>query len=69
MVERSGKSRWPSRDAEAPEGATTCMRCEPWMTDGVRVLTIPSNKPVHAVTMGAIVRASGLSIDEFRRLL
>ncbi|MCY4382873.1 MAG: type II toxin-antitoxin system HicA family toxin [Nitrospinae bacterium] len=39
------------------------------MTDGVRVLTIPRNNPVNAVTMGAIVRASGLSVDEFRRLL
>jgi len=39
------------------------------MTDGVRVLTIPRNNPVNAITMGAIVRASGLSVDEFRRLL
>jgi len=39
------------------------------MTDGVRVLTIPRNNPVNAVTMGAIVRASGLSVDEFRKLL
>ena len=39
------------------------------MTDGVRVLTIPRNNPVNAITMGAIVRASGLSVDEFRNLL
>ena len=39
------------------------------MTDGVRVLTIPRNNPVNAFTMGAIVRASGLSVEEFRKLL
>ncbi len=39
------------------------------MSDGVRVLTIPRNNPVNALTMGAIVRAAGLSVDEFRRLL
>ena len=39
------------------------------MTDGVRVLTVPRNNPVNAVTMGVIVRASGLSVDEFRKLL
>lgn len=39
------------------------------MTDGVRVLTVPRNNPVNAITMGVIVRASGLSVDEFRKLL
>ena len=39
------------------------------MSDGVRVLTVPRNNPVNAVTMGVIVRAAGLSVDEFRRLL
>ena len=39
------------------------------MTDGVRVLTIPRHNPVHAITMGVIVRAAGLSVDEFRKLL
>ena len=39
------------------------------MTDGVRVLTIPRHNPVHAITMGVIVRAAGLSVDEFRELL
>ena len=39
------------------------------MTDGVRVLTVPRNNPVNAITMGMIVRASGLSVDEFRKLL
>lgn len=39
------------------------------MSDGIRVLTIPRNNPVNAVTMGAIVRTAGLRIDEFRSLL
>ena len=39
------------------------------MSDGVRVLTIPRNNPVNALTMGVIVRAAGLSVDEFRRFL
>lgn len=38
------------------------------MTDGVRVLTIPRHNPVNAITMGVIVRAAGLSVDEFREL-
>ena len=39
------------------------------MTDGIRVLTIPRRNPVHAVTMGVIVRAAGLTVEEFRDLL
>lgn len=39
------------------------------MTDGTRILTIPRHNPVNAITMGAIVRDAGLSIEEFRRLL
>jgi hypothetical protein len=39
------------------------------MTDGSRVLTIPRNNPVHAVTMGRIVQDAGLTNDEFRQLL
>ena len=39
------------------------------MTDGIRVLTIPRHNPVHAVTMGVIVRAAGLTVEEFRDLL
>ena len=38
------------------------------MTDGVRVLTIPRHNPVNTITMGAIVRAAGLTVDEFREL-
>ena len=36
------------------------------MTDGVRVLTIPRHNPVNAITMGVIVRAAGLTVEEFR---
>ena len=39
------------------------------MTDGVRVLTIPRHNPVNAITMGVIVRAAGLTVEEFRELL
>ncbi len=39
------------------------------MTDGVRILTVPRNNPVNAFTMGGIVRAAGLTIEEFRKLL
>ncbi len=39
------------------------------MTDSLRVLTIPRHNPVNAVTMGIIVRAAGLTVDEFRELL
>ncbi len=39
------------------------------MTDGTRIVTIPRHNPVNAITMGAIVRSAGLTIDEFRRLL
>ena len=36
---------------------------------GVRVLTIPRHNPVNAITMGVIVRAAGLTVEEFRELL
>jgi hypothetical protein len=39
------------------------------MTSGLRILTIPRHNPVNAITMGAIVRDAGLTIDEFRALL
>jgi predicted RNA binding protein YcfA (HicA-like mRNA interferase family) len=39
------------------------------MTDGTRVLSIPRHNPVHAITMGNIVRDAGLTNDQFRRLL
>ena len=39
------------------------------MTDGRRILTIPRQNPIHAVTMGGIVRDAGLTVEEFKRLL
>ena len=39
------------------------------MTDGNRTVTVPRHKPVHAITMGHIVRDAGLTNDEFRDLL
>jgi predicted RNA binding protein YcfA (HicA-like mRNA interferase family) len=39
------------------------------MTDGTRIVTVPRNDPVNAITMGNIVRDAGLTIEEFRALL
>lgn len=39
------------------------------MTDRTRIVTIPRHNPVNAITMGTIVRAAGLTNEEFRRLL
>jgi predicted RNA binding protein YcfA (HicA-like mRNA interferase family) len=39
------------------------------MTDGTRIVTVPRHNPVHAITMGTIVRTAGLTIDQFRKLL
>jgi predicted RNA binding protein YcfA (HicA-like mRNA interferase family) len=39
------------------------------MSNGERVLTIPRNNPIKALTMAGIVRASGLTIEQFRELL
>ena len=39
------------------------------MSDGSRILTIPRHDPVNANTMAVIVKAAGLSPDEFRNLL
>jgi predicted RNA binding protein YcfA (HicA-like mRNA interferase family) len=39
------------------------------MSDGVRILSIPRNNPVNALTMGGIVRDAGLTPDQFRDLL
>jgi hypothetical protein len=38
------------------------------MTDGRRVVTIPRNDPVNAITMDGIVRDAGLTADRFREL-
>ena len=39
------------------------------MSDGSRFLTVPRNNPVNAFTMGGIVKAAGLSPEQFRALL
>ena len=39
------------------------------MTDGIRIVTVPRHNPIHAITMGTIVRGAGLTVDEFRKLL
>jgi len=39
------------------------------MSDGVRIVTIPRHDPVNANTMAVIVRAAGLTPDQFRKLL
>ena len=39
------------------------------MTDESRILTIPRNNPVNALTMGGIVRDAGLTVEGFRKLL
>jgi predicted RNA binding protein YcfA (HicA-like mRNA interferase family) len=39
------------------------------MTNGSRILTIPRANPINAFTMGDIVRAAGLTVEEFRKLL
>jgi predicted RNA binding protein YcfA (HicA-like mRNA interferase family) len=38
------------------------------MTDGRRIVTIPRHDPVNANTMAVIVRAVGLTAEQFRRL-
>jgi predicted RNA binding protein YcfA (HicA-like mRNA interferase family) len=39
------------------------------MSNDERVLIVPRNNPINAFTMADIVRAAGLSIEEFRELL
>lgn len=39
------------------------------MSDGARILTIPRHNPVNAITLGGIVRDSGLTVEQFRSLL
>ena len=39
------------------------------MSNGVRTVVVPRANPVHAVTMGIIVRDSGLSVERFKSLL
>lgn len=39
------------------------------MTDGSRILTIPRANPIHALTLGGIVKDAGLTPESFRELL
>ncbi len=39
------------------------------MSNGRNKLVLPRANPIDAYTMGGIVRASGLTIDEFKALL
>ncbi len=39
------------------------------MTDGENILTIPRANPINAYTMGTITKGSGLTIEEFKKLL
>jgi predicted RNA binding protein YcfA (HicA-like mRNA interferase family) len=39
------------------------------MTDGEHILTIPRANPINAYTMGTIIKGSGPTIEEFKKLL
>lgn len=39
------------------------------MSDGIRQVTIPRHNPIKAFTMGGIVQDTGLTAEEFRKLL
>ena len=39
------------------------------MSDGASTVMIPRHNPVNAYTMGTIVIAAGLTVDEFKALL
>jgi predicted RNA binding protein YcfA (HicA-like mRNA interferase family) len=39
------------------------------MSDGSRQVTIPRHNPIKAFTLGGIVRDTGLTAEEFRKLL
>ena len=39
------------------------------MSDGVRQVTIPRHNPIKPFTLGGIVRAAGLTAEQFRELL
>jgi predicted RNA binding protein YcfA (HicA-like mRNA interferase family) len=34
-----------------------------------RILVIPRNNPIKPLTMGSIIKAAGLTIEEFKKLL
>ena len=39
------------------------------MTDGFNRVVIPRNNPINAFTMAGVVHQSGLTIEEFKKLL
>ena len=39
------------------------------LSNGTRQLIVPRHNPINAITMGNIIRAAGLTQDEFRRLM
>jgi predicted RNA binding protein YcfA (HicA-like mRNA interferase family) len=39
------------------------------MTDGEHILTIPRANPINAYTMATIIKGSGLTIEQFKKLL
>ena len=39
------------------------------MTDGEKILVIPRANPINAHTMGSIIKGSGMSIEDFKKLL
>lgn len=39
------------------------------MSDGIATVVIPRANPINAYTMFAIVKASGLTVEQFRELL
>ena len=39
------------------------------MSDGIHFITIPRNNPINAYTMAGIVKDSGLTVDEFKKVL
>ncbi len=39
------------------------------MSNGERTIVVPRNNPIKSFTLVGIVRAAGLTVDEFRKLL
>jgi predicted RNA binding protein YcfA (HicA-like mRNA interferase family) len=39
------------------------------MSNGERIIVLPQSNPIHAFTMGGIIKDAGLTIAEFKKLL
>ena len=39
------------------------------LSNGSQILVIPRNNPIQPVTMGTIIKAAGLTVDDFKKLL